>query len=229
MIMSSSLDLWGLTSYAFEILAFVRGERDEDSFSVLLRIPGKLIRYDFKDKSSTKLCGFNPTVYQGIGTGPENESKFVAAIGSDTSSTETAFTKLDEQCSGPPTAEEVAHHTNQSSEATRHHSTPLFPVQGKQAGELPMNLFRHNCRGSGTSTTLLLFDNGAFLVSIYASTKQCRGPYQIRGHVLLVLSGNKAVPESDKANHQFHKSCLMAGMSKTLLRVRIPASNFLRH
>ncbi|KAB5574540.1 hypothetical protein DKX38_001734 [Salix brachista] len=41
MIMSSSLDLWGLTSYAFEILAFVRGERDEDSFSVLLRIPGK--------------------------------------------------------------------------------------------------------------------------------------------------------------------------------------------
>ncbi|KAJ6395014.1 hypothetical protein OIU77_024095 [Salix suchowensis] len=153
-----------------------------------------------------------------------NESKFVAPR-------KTAFTKLDEQCSGPPTAEEVAHHTNQSSEAlSRHHSTPLFPVQGKQAGELPMNLFRHNCRGSGTSTTLLLFDNGAFLVSIYASTKQCRGPYQIRGHVLLVLSGNKAVPESDKANHQFHKSCLMAGMSKTtLLRVRIPASNFLRH
>ncbi|KAJ6343008.1 hypothetical protein OIU78_010849 [Salix suchowensis] len=77
MIMSSSLDLWGLTSYAFEILAFVRGESDEDSFSVLLRIPGKVIRYDFKDKSSTKLCDFNPTVDQGIGTRPENESKFV--------------------------------------------------------------------------------------------------------------------------------------------------------
>lgn len=99
----------------------------------------------------------------------------------------------------------------------------------KQAGELPMNLFRHNCWGSGTSTTLLLFDNWPFLVNIYASTKQCRGPYQIRGHVLPVLSGNKAVPESDKANHQFHISCLMAGMCKTLLRVRIPASNILRH
>lgn len=43
-------------------------------------IPGKVIRYDFKDKSSTKLCDFNPTVDQGIGTGPENESKFVGTM-----------------------------------------------------------------------------------------------------------------------------------------------------
>ncbi|KAF9690349.1 hypothetical protein SADUNF_Sadunf01G0186400 [Salix dunnii] len=35
-------------------------------------IPGKVIRYDFKDKSSTKLCDFNRTV-----EGQENESKFV--------------------------------------------------------------------------------------------------------------------------------------------------------
>ncbi|KAG6778402.1 hypothetical protein POTOM_018264 [Populus tomentosa] len=30
MIMSSSLEFWELTSYAFEILAFFRGESDED-------------------------------------------------------------------------------------------------------------------------------------------------------------------------------------------------------
>lgn len=51
MIMSSSLEFWELTSYAFEILAFVRGESDEDSFSVLLHIPGKVIPYDFKEKN----------------------------------------------------------------------------------------------------------------------------------------------------------------------------------
>ncbi|KAJ7002239.1 hypothetical protein NC653_012331 [Populus alba x Populus x berolinensis] len=51
MIMSSSLEFWKLTSYGFEILAFVRGESDEDSFSVLLHITGKVIPYDFKEKN----------------------------------------------------------------------------------------------------------------------------------------------------------------------------------
>lgn len=51
MIMSSSLEFWELTSYGFEILAFVRGESDEDSFSVLLHITGKVIPYDFKEKN----------------------------------------------------------------------------------------------------------------------------------------------------------------------------------
>ncbi|CAK7357245.1 unnamed protein product [Dovyalis caffra] len=76
MIMSSSPNFWEVTSYAFEILVFVRGEREENSFSVLLHIPGKVIRYDFKDKSSTTLCDFNPTV-EGLDFGPENESNFV--------------------------------------------------------------------------------------------------------------------------------------------------------
>lgn len=47
--------------------------------------------------------------------------------------------------------------------------------------------------------------------------------------VLLVLFSKKVVSESDKANHQFHISCLMAGMCKALLQVRIRGSNFLHH
>ena len=51
MIMSSSLEFWELTSYGFVTLAFARGESDEDSFSVLLHITGKVTPYDFKEKN----------------------------------------------------------------------------------------------------------------------------------------------------------------------------------
>ncbi|KAA8533900.1 hypothetical protein F0562_031417 [Nyssa sinensis] len=41
--------------YAFVILSLVRGQKDEESFLVL-HIPGKVIRYNFGDKSFKKLC-----------------------------------------------------------------------------------------------------------------------------------------------------------------------------
>ncbi|KAJ6928132.1 hypothetical protein NC651_011978 [Populus alba x Populus x berolinensis] len=73
---------------------------------------------------------------------------------------------------------------------------------------------RYNCWGSGNKHDTFSVDNWPFLVN---------------NLVLVVLFSNKVVSESDKANHQFHISCLMAGMCKALLQVRIPGSNFLHH
>ncbi|KAJ7974833.1 putative F-box family protein [Quillaja saponaria] len=53
-----------LHCYRFSILSVVRGQRDENSYLVL-SIPGKVVRYNFQDKTFHKLCDI-PTGHDGI-------------------------------------------------------------------------------------------------------------------------------------------------------------------
>ena len=49
----------GWSRYGFSILSIVREEEDEDSYLVV-HIPNKAIRYNFKDKSFEKVHEFAP-------------------------------------------------------------------------------------------------------------------------------------------------------------------------
>ncbi|XVF49412.1 hypothetical protein PTKIN_Ptkin04bG0009800 [Pterospermum kingtungense] len=61
--------------YAFSILCVVHGETDEDSFMVL-HLPNKAIRYNFKDSSFTKLHDFAPIRTRAGGNNNNNSLEF---------------------------------------------------------------------------------------------------------------------------------------------------------
>ena len=63
MILRSSMNRpqLDLRDYNFSVLCFVRGEREEDSFLVL-NIPGKVLRYNFGNKTFYKLCDIDSSL-----------------------------------------------------------------------------------------------------------------------------------------------------------------------
>ncbi|XP_050222853.1 F-box protein At5g07610 [Mercurialis annua] len=76
------LDPSVLNHYAFQIMSIVKGESDEEDSFMVLHIPGKVIRYNFKDNSFEKIFDFDQQVTAGnFSCYPANEYiKSVASV-----------------------------------------------------------------------------------------------------------------------------------------------------